>query len=100
MEKFGQLVRGQQIGRKGKNMTRHYGKRLKEYEGTFEFDTKAIIEAMQKTKDGRKVPTSIALEASSVKKLKNVASKLGIPYQVLMRLFINEGLRRFKPAEG
>jgi hypothetical protein len=44
----------------------------------------------------RKMPTSVSLPPEIVEELKKVATKKGIPYQVLMRSFIIEGLQRLK----
>ncbi|PIR23536.1 MAG: hypothetical protein COV44_02080 [Deltaproteobacteria bacterium CG11_big_fil_rev_8_21_14_0_20_45_16] len=79
-------------------MSKYYAKSQKGYEEAFEFDTKKILEAMKRAKKGRKVPTSIALEPATIKNLKSIADKIGVPYQVLMRLFILEGLKRVKTA--
>jgi predicted DNA binding CopG/RHH family protein len=76
---------------------KHYAKRLKEYD-KIEFDTKAIIEGMRRLRGARRRPTSIALEEELLKELKTVAHEKGLPYQVLMRLLIADGLRRFKKA--
>jgi hypothetical protein len=40
----------------------------------------------------------VALEESVIKELKQVAEKLNLPYQVLVRLFILDGLRRVKAS--
>lgn len=74
-----------------------FAKRLKEYD-KIEFDTKAIIEGMKRLKGARRKPTSIALEEDLLKELKSVADKKGVPYQVLMRLLISDGLKRLKAA--
>lgn len=77
-------------------MKKSYVKSLKEYDEPFEFDAKAIIEAMSRMKKGsKKQPTSIALEATTIKALKKVGAKMNLPYQILMRLFILQGLKRF-----
>jgi len=47
-------------------------------------------------KGSKKLPTSIALEATTIKALKRLGAKMNIPYQILMRLFILQGLKRFK----
>ena len=70
-------------------------KRLKEYE-QIEFDPHSIIEGMARLKGSRRKPTSIALEEELIKELKSIASKQGIPYQVLMRLIISEGVKKLK----
>jgi predicted DNA binding CopG/RHH family protein len=72
-----------------------YAKRLKEYD-KIEFDTKEIIAGMRRLKGARRKPTSIALEEELLKELKKLAHKRGIPYQVLMRLLIAEGIKRLK----
>jgi putative aminopeptidase FrvX len=65
---------------------------LPEYD-ELEFDVK-------KSKEGqkilRKMPTSVSLSPDIVDELKKIAKKKGIPYQVLMRSFIIEGLERLK----
>ncbi len=78
-------------------MKRYYAKSLKEYEGPIEFDEKKILEAMKKIK-GRRLPTSVALEERTIKELKRIADKKGVPYQVLMRMFILEGLEQMKKS--
>lgn len=72
-------------------------KRLKAYD-KIEFDSKEIIEGMSRLKGARRKPTSIALEEELLKELKAIASKRGVPYQVLMRLLIAEGVKRLKDA--
>ena len=76
-------------------MKRSYAKSKKEYEETSLLDAENILEAMKRVK-GRRKPTSVALEESVIKELKQVASKLNLPYQVLVRLFILDGLKRVK----
>ncbi len=73
-------------------MPKTYVKSLKEYEETFEFDESAFLKAMQKV--GNRKPTSIALEPKTIASLKRVANKKNVPYQVLMRMIIEEGLKR------
>lgn len=62
-----------------------------------EFDKKAAL-AARKLLKSKKKPTSIALEEETIEELKDLASQKGIPYQVLMRSFILEGLRKSKKA--
>jgi len=76
-----------------------YAKRLKEYESSFEFDPGLIIAGMSRLKGSRRKPTSIALEEELLEELRAVAQKKGIPYQVLMRLLIAEGLKRVKGSK-
>ena len=61
-------------------------------------DTKEIIAGMSRLKGARRKPTSIALEEDLLAELKKVAGKKGVPYQVLMRLLISDGLKRIKAA--
>ena len=72
-------------------------KRLKTYD-RIDFDPKEIIAGMKRLKGARRKPTSIALEADILKELKSLADKKGLPYQVLMRLLITEGLKRLKAS--
>ena len=75
-------------------MTKKYVKSLKEYDD-IEFDEKKVKESR---KIGRKMPTSVSLPPEVVKELKKIAELKGIPYQVLMRSFIIEGLEKLKKA--
>jgi predicted DNA binding CopG/RHH family protein len=79
-------------------MKKSYAKSLKEYEAPFELDAKKILAAMKRYKDSRKKPTSVALDETTIRELKSVAIKQGIPYQVLIRVFILDGLERLKKA--
>lgn len=74
-----------------------YAKRLKQYD-KIEFDSQAIISGMSRLKGARRKPTSIALEEEILEELKEIANSKGVPYQVLMRLLIVEGLKRLKAA--
>jgi len=47
-------------------------------------------------KGARRKPTRVALEEELLKELKTLAQKQGIPYQVLMRLLIADGVKRLK----
>lgn len=76
-----------------------YAKSLKEYEN-IEVDEKKLMSIAKRLKKGRKFPTSIALEESTVNELKTIAVKKGVPYQILMRMFILEGLSKIKRTLG
>jgi putative aminopeptidase FrvX len=67
---------------------------LPEYD-EIEFDVEKVLEARDK-RLGRKMPTSVSLHPDVVEELKSLAEKKGIPYQVLMRSFIMEGLEKMK----
>lgn len=94
MDEFVRLVEGLQAAKKGLSMKKSV-KRLKTYD-KIEFDTKEIIAGLSRLKGARRKPTSIALEEEILKELKEVAAEKGIPYQVLMRLLITEGLKKLK----
>jgi predicted DNA-binding ribbon-helix-helix protein len=72
-------------------------KRLKKYD-KIDFDPKEIIAGMSRLKGARRKPTSIALEDELIKELQGIAKERGIPYQVLMRLLLADGVRRIKKA--
>ncbi len=72
-------------------------KRLKAYD-RIDFDSKEIIAGLSRLKGARRKPTSIALEEEMLKELKEIAANKGIPYQVLMRLLIADGLKKLKAA--
>ncbi len=76
---------------------RKYAKSLKTYD-RIEFDTKAIIAGMSRLKGSRRKHTSVALEEDLLKELKSLANKRGVPYQVLIRLLITDGVKRLKAA--
>jgi predicted DNA binding CopG/RHH family protein len=73
-------------------MKKRFAKSLPEYD-EIEFDEEKVLGAR---KVGRKMPTSVSLPPEVVEELKEIAVKKGIPYQVLMRSFILEGLKRLK----
>ncbi|MBI3535223.1 MAG: hypothetical protein HY072_07035 [Deltaproteobacteria bacterium] len=77
-----------------------YVKNEKGYDKSFEADWKAIKEGLKKVRiknnEPKKIPTSIALDPRFVKELKTEANHRGIPYQILMRMFIIEGFQRLK----
>jgi hypothetical protein len=78
-------------------MKNFYVKSLKEYEGDQEFDTEALFSALKRA-SGRRKPTSVALDEKTILDLKKIAKKIDVPYQALMRLFILEGINKFKKA--
>ena len=79
-------------------MKKSYVKSLKEYDAPVELDAGKILAAMKRYKDSRKKPTSVALDETTIKQLKVIAEKQRIPYQVLIRVFILDGLERLKKA--
>ena len=79
-------------------MKKFYAKSLNEYETPFELDANKILAAMKRYKDSKKKPTSVALDGKTILELKKLAEKQGIPYQVLIRVLILDGLDRLKKA--
>jgi predicted DNA binding CopG/RHH family protein len=77
-----------------------YVKNEKGYEKSFETDWKAVKTGLKKARadvgEPKKVPTSVALDPRFVTELKKEAQSRGIPYQILMRMFIVEGFKRLK----
>ena len=67
------------------------------YERT-DFEARKIRKAVPKARGARKRPTSVALDPQLVEELKREAQARGVPYQVLMRMFIVEGFKRLKQA--
>lgn len=88
------MAHGQQVVKRGSYMKKAV-KRLKEYDH-IEFDADKIIASMNRLQGSRRKPTSVALEEETIKDLKRISAKKGIPYQVLMRFLITEGLARLK----
>lgn len=79
-------------------MKRTSVKALKEYNSASQFEEKKILAAARRLKKGRKMPTSVALEEGTIRELKALAEWRGVPYQILMRMFILEGLHNSKPT--
>ena len=79
-----------------------YVKSEKGYEKSFETDWKALKSGLKKARaehgEPKKVPTSVALDPRFVEELKKEAKLRGIPYQIMMRMFIVEGFQRLKKA--
>ena len=74
-----------------------YAERSKQYD-KIEFNLKDILEGMSRLKGARRKPTSVALEDELLEELKELAELRGVPYQVLMRLLIADGVKRLKDA--
>ena len=81
-----------------------YVKSEKGYEKSFVADVKAVKQGLKKSRSApgepKKIPTSIALDPRFVAELKKEALARGIPYQILMRMFIIEGFQRMKKVSG
>lgn len=77
-------------------MKKSYVKSLKEYKEPVQLEASKILAAMKRYKNAPKKPTSVALDDSTIADLKRTAEKQGIPYQVLIRVFILDGLERLK----
>jgi predicted DNA binding CopG/RHH family protein len=78
----------------------YYAKSLNEYRAASQFEKKKLLDAAKRLRNKRKLPTSIALEEGTIKELKRLADWRGVPYQILMRMFILEGLRHSKAAKA
>lgn len=74
-----------------------YVRKLKTY-NRIDFDPQEIIAGMNRLKGSCRKPTSVALEKELLEELKLQANKRGVPYQVLMRLLIADGVKRLKAA--
>lgn len=74
-----------------------YAKKSKTYDRV-DFDPTEIIAGMSRLKGSRRKPTSVALEEELLDELKKLADRRGVPYQVLMRLLIADGIKRLKAA--
>jgi predicted DNA binding CopG/RHH family protein len=79
-----------------------YVKNEKGYEKSAKADWDAVKKGLKKVRaevgEPRKVPTSVALDPRFVAELKKEAATRGVPYQILMRMFIIEGFERMKKA--
>jgi len=62
------------------------------------YNRKKVRAAALRLKKARKQPTSIALDRTVIQELRREAQARGVPYQVLMRMLIIEGLKRMKKA--
>lgn len=71
------------VKRKGNKQYRH-----------IEFDKESALKAREEIQSRRKKkkPTSVALDDETIELLKSIAQARGIPYQVLMRSYILQGL--------
>ena len=76
---------------------RRYVKNESEY-GKISFEADKIRAAAKRARASRKQPTSVALDPELIAELKAEANARGVPYQVLMRMFIIEGFKRLKRA--
>lgn len=79
-------------------MKHTYAKSRSEYQGASQFEKEKILEAAKRLKKKRKLPTSVALEEETIAELKKLAEGRGVPYQILMRMFILEGLNNLRAA--
>jgi predicted DNA binding CopG/RHH family protein len=61
-----------------------------------EFKVGKVLEGARKYRERRFKPTSVLLDEETTQKLKKIAQEKGIPYQVLMRSFILEGIGRLE----
>lgn len=71
-----------------------YARYQKEYSAVSGFEKRKILAAAKRLRKKRKLPTSVALDEETIKELKVLAEWRGVPYQVLMRMFILDGLHK------
>ncbi len=76
---------------------RRYVKNESEYKRVG-FESARVRAAMKRAGASRKRPTSVALDPQLIEELKAEARARGVPYQVMMRMFIIEGFKRLKRA--
>ena len=81
-------------------MRHTYAKSLREYSAPSQFEEKKLLAAAKRLKKKRKPPTSIALEEATIRELKQLAQWRGVPYQILMRMFILEGLHHSRVRDA
>ncbi|HUI42070.1 MAG TPA: CopG family antitoxin [Terriglobia bacterium] len=74
-----------------------YAKNESAYE-KISFEAAKIRAAAKRRREARKQPTSVALDPQLIAELKREAKARGVPYQVLMRMFIIDGFKRLKRA--
>jgi predicted DNA binding CopG/RHH family protein len=79
-------------------MSKQYVKSDKNYEKASDYDEKKIIGAMKRQKAKRKISTSVALNPDLVAAIKEAAAERGVPYQVLLRMFIIEGFKSWQKS--
>jgi predicted DNA binding CopG/RHH family protein len=73
----------------------YYVKSEPEYEKVT-YNRKKVRATALRLKKARKQPTSIALDPAVIQQLKKEAQARGVPYQVLMRMLIVDGLKKMK----
>ncbi len=75
-------------------------KNEKGYEKSFDANWSEVKTGLSKARamagELRKVPTSIAMDPILLADLKREANLNGVPYQVLMRMFIIQGFQEWK----
>jgi predicted DNA binding CopG/RHH family protein len=75
----------------------YYVKNEAEYEKV-DYNRSRVRQAARRLKKSRKKPTSVALDPAVIRELRKEAAARDIPYQVLMRMLIVQGLRKLKKA--
>lgn len=79
-----------------------YAKNERGYEKSLQADWEAVKKGLKKVRaqvgEPKKVPTSVALDPRLIADLKKEAKARGVPYQVLIRMFIIEGYKKMKRA--
>jgi len=60
--------------------------------------SRRVQQAARRLKKSRKRPTSVALDPAVIRRLRKAAEHRDVPYQVLMRRLIVEGLQKLERA--
>lgn len=81
-------------------MKHTYAQSLSEYKAPSQYEKAKILAAARRLKKKRKLPTSVALEEETIRELKTLAEWRGVPYQILMRMFILEGIHHSRVADA
>ncbi len=69
-------------------MKKSYVKSQKEYEPIYKLDSDKIVAAMKRYKTAPKKPTSVSLDETTIRELKTIGEKVGIPSKKINILFI------------
>ena len=75
----------------------HYVKSESQYEKV-SYNRNKVRQAARGLKRSRKQPTSVALDPAVIRRLRKEAEARDVPYQVLMRMLIVQGLRKLEKA--
>jgi len=60
------------------------------------YNRRKVRQAARRLKKSRKRPTSVALDPAVIRRLRKAAEHRDVPYQVLMRMLIVQGLQKLE----